>query len=118
MPSYLPVVRLRIVLSPNIAIGPGKASLLEGIRNTGSIAAAGRLMSMSYKRAWLLVETMNRHFAKPLVRATKGGKSGGGAELTSLGNDILKRYRRIEAATARIAARDLVALHRLSISKG
>ena len=70
-----PVFRLRILLGRDIAIGPGKADLLEGIRDTGSIAAAGRRLGMSYKRAWLLVETMNRCFSRPMVEALKGGKA-------------------------------------------
>lgn len=92
--------RLRIVLEPDIAIGPGKADILDGIRKTGSIAAAGRRMGMSYKRAWLLVETMNNCFATPLVEATKGGRAGGGARLTRLGETVLDAYRRMEALTA------------------
>ena len=69
--------RLRIVLEPDIAIGPGKADILEAIRETGSIAAAGRRMGMSYKRAWLLVETMNACFKSPLVEASRGGRARG-----------------------------------------
>ena len=80
----------------DIAIGPGKADLLEGIRDTGSIAAAGRAMKMSYKRAWLLVDTMNACFKEPLVRTSKGGASRGGAELTSLGEDVLERFRAMQ----------------------
>ena len=109
-----PLARLRIVLGHDIAIGPGKADLLEGIRKTGSIAAAGRQMGMSYKRAWMLVETMNGCFRKPLVEAAKGGKSGGGARLTPLGEDVLNRYRRMEAVTARALAHDLAALKRVT----
>jgi molybdate transport system regulatory protein len=107
-----PAARLRIVLGPAIAIGPGKADLLEGIRETGSIAAAGRRMGMSYKRAWLLVETMNGCFTKPLVETAKGGKSGGGARLTQLGEEVLSRYRRMEIATTKAVAGDLDALKR------
>jgi molybdate transport system regulatory protein len=105
-----PVARLRILLGRAIALGPGKADLLEGIRETGSIAAAGRRMNMSYKRAWLLVETMNACFAKPLVHAAKGGKAGGGARLTRLGEEVLARYRRMQTATDRAIARDMAAL--------
>src|SRR3546814_20746579 len=76
--------RLRIVLEPAGAIWPGKADRLQGIKETGSIAAAGRRMGMSYKRAWYLVETMNRCFRSPVVEAAKGGRSGGGAVLTAL----------------------------------
>jgi molybdate transport system regulatory protein len=102
--------RLRIVLQPNIAIGPGKADLLDGIRRTGSIAAAGRGMGMSYKRAWLLVETMNTCFRAALVEAAKGGAHGGGARLTPLGEDVLRRYRRMEAKSAKAIAADMRAL--------
>lgn len=102
--------RLRIVLEPDIAIGPGKADLLEGIRETGSIAGAGRRMGMSYKRAWYLVETMNRCFRRPLVEASKGGRTGGGARLTGLGHEVLARYRRMEALTAQAIEPELAAL--------
>lgn len=96
--------RLRVVLGPEVAIGPGKADILEGIRETGSIAATGRRMKMSYKRAWLMVDSMNRCFSRPLVSAAKGGKRGGGATLTPLGEEVLARYRRMqELAEAAIA---------------
>ena len=104
--------RLRIVLGPDIAIGPGKADLLEGIRETGSIAGAGRAMGMSYKRAWYLVETMNRCFERPLVEASKGGRAGGGASLTKLGREVLARYRRMEALTADAIEPEMAALRR------
>ena len=102
--------RLRIVLEPDIAIGPGKADLLEGIRKTGSIAGAGRAMGMSYKRAWYLVETMNRCFKHPLVEASKGGRTGGGARLTGLGQEVLARYRRMEALTVEAVEPEIAAL--------
>jgi molybdate transport system regulatory protein len=101
-----PVARLRIVLGGDIALGPGKADLMEGIRDSGSIAAAGRRMGMSYKQAWLLIETMNACFAKPLVAAVKGGKRGGGARLTPLGEDVLRRFRRMQASSSRAIAKD------------
>ena len=100
-------VRLRVVLEPDTAIGPGKADLLEGVRETGSIAAAGRRMGMSYKRAWYLLDTMNRCFAAPLVEAAKGGRAGGGAWLTPLGERVLTSYRRMEALTAEAVAAEL-----------
>jgi molybdate transport system regulatory protein len=102
--------RLRIVLEPDIAIGPGKADLLEGIRQTGSIAGAGRAMGMSYKRAWYLVETMNRCFKSPLVEASKGGRAGGGARLTQLGQEVLEHYRRMEMLTAEVIEPEMAAL--------
>src|SRR5262249_13163919 len=76
---------LRVVLRKGVAFGPGKAELLEHIRDTGSIAAAGRRMKMSYTRAWGLVRDMNDDFASSLVRSVKGGSARGGAELTPLG---------------------------------
>jgi molybdate transport system regulatory protein len=72
-------VRLRVVLERDVAIGPGKADLLDAVGATGSISAAARRMGMSYKRAWLLVDTMNRCFRAPLVAAAKGGQAGGSA---------------------------------------
>jgi molybdate transport system regulatory protein len=108
-----PTLRLRILLGRDIAVGPGKADLLEGIRETGSIAAAGRRLGMSYKRAWSLIDTMNGCFSKPLVEAVKGGKSGGGARLTPLGEDVLVRYRRMQRETGRAVARDLASLARV-----
>jgi molybdate transport system regulatory protein len=108
-----PVARLRIILGDDIALGPGKADLMEGIRTTGSIAAAGRRMGMSYKQAWMLVETMNACFVKPLVVAAKGGKAGGGARLTPLGEKVLARFRRMQASSSRTIAKDLAALARV-----
>jgi molybdate transport system regulatory protein len=99
--------QLRILLGSAIAIGPGKADLLEAIARTGSIAAAGRAMGMSYRRAWLLVETMNCSFREPLVGAAKGGRHGGGAALTPAGKQALARYRAMEARAGRLLARDM-----------
>src|SRR5690349_19155102 len=94
--------RIRILLGSSIAIGPGKAALLEAIRETGSIAAAGRRMGMSYRRAWVLAKTMNACFREPLIDAAKGGVGGGGARLTAMGREVLGLYRTMEdhAATA------------------
>jgi len=103
-------LRLRVVLERDIAIGPGKADLLEGIAATGSISAAAARLGMSYKRAWLLVDTMNRCFRTPLVAAAKGGQSGGGAELTALGAEVLDRYRAMERRASKAAVGDLAAL--------
>lgn len=99
--------QLRILLGNAIAIGPGKADLLEGIARTGSIAAAARALGMSYRRAWLLVETMNRSFRTPLVGAAKGGPRGGGAALTPNGAEALARYRRMEARAQRLLSADM-----------
>jgi molybdate transport system regulatory protein len=99
--------RLRILLGSAIAIGPGKAALLEAIAETGSIAAAGRRMGMSYRRAWLLVKTMNACFREPLVDAVKGGPHGGGAQLTKTGRFVLERYRTMESRAAEAVAAEM-----------
>lgn len=97
--------KLRILLGAEIAIGPGKADLLDAVARTGSISAAAREMDMSYRRAWLLVDTMNRCFKRPLVEASKGGSGGGGARITEQGLDVLARYRAMELkAAASVAA--------------
>ncbi len=108
-----PRITLRAVLSSGTAIGPGKADLLQGIDETGSIAAAGRRMGMSYKRAWYLIDTMNQYFSEPLVASTKGGKSGGGAVLTETGKTVLAAYREAEreaSSAAEAALAKLVSL--------
>lgn len=108
--SPFPLLSLRVVLRKGTAFGPGKAELMEHIQATGSIAAAGRLMKMSYTRAWGLVRDMNDDFASPLVRSVKGGAARGGAELTALGAEVLARFRRLESAAQRAATPDLKAL--------
>jgi len=110
MPPTTPYLRLRIVFGKDAMLGPGKAELLEHIRDTGSIAAAGRAMKMSYKRAWMLVETLNTMFREPLVDSTRGGLKGGGAVLTAAGQAVLAQYRRLEAQAAAAAAAEVVAL--------
>ena len=100
-------LHLRVVLEGGIAIGPGRADLLEAIRDQGSISAAGRSLAMSYKRAWDLVEEMNACFAAPLVATSTGGTAGGGSRLTGTGDAVLAAYRRIEAAAAEAASTDL-----------
>jgi molybdate transport system regulatory protein len=104
---------LRVDFGPDRAIGPGKVVLLEAIRDTGSISQAGRTLGMSYRRAWLLVDDMNRCFRKPVVAAQPGGAQGGGAALTAFGQQLIQNYRAIEAeATAAIKPR----LHDLEAS--
>lgn len=88
--------RIRVVFGSHGMIGPGKADLLEQIMRTGSIAAGGRALGMSYKRAWQLVETMNAMFEEPVVVGTRGGAKGGGAVLTQTGNRVLEAYRALE----------------------
>ena len=105
--------RIRLLIGDIVALGPGKARLLEAVDQTGSIAAAARAMDMSYRRAWLLVDAMNNDFVEPLVERSTGGCGGGGAGLTALGVDVLDRYRRIEAVATAAAAEELTAFSTL-----
>jgi molybdate transport system regulatory protein len=107
-------IRLRLIFGGGQAFGPGKADLLQGITELGSIAAAGRSMRMSYKRAWQLVDDLNKSFSAPLVRASKGGGNGGGAELTPQGKKALALYREIERKTQRHAASEIKRLRVLA----
>lgn len=100
-------LRIRILLAAGEPFGPGKAELLEAIRDSGSIAAAGRRMGMSYQRAWDLVAAMNAHFREPVVAPAKGGARGGGTALTPFGVEILAAYREIEALAAEATAERL-----------
>ena len=109
-----PGIKLRIALNPDTLLGPGKAALLEAIDETGSIAAAGRRMGMSYKRAWYLIDTMNAYFRETLVVSVKGGNSRGGASLTPTGRAVLDAYRRMERKAEAAVARDLAKLAALA----
>lgn len=90
-------------------LGPGKVALLERIDSTGSISAAGRELGMSYKRAWDLVDSLNRTFREPAVATRLGGTQGGGAALTPFGRALVARYRGMEAAVREAVAGDVAA---------
>ncbi len=87
---------LRLDFANGSQIGPGKIRLLEAIADTGSIAAAGRSMGMSYRRAWLLVDQINRAFTQPAVTGQTGGSGGGGTALTDWGRELVALYRQVE----------------------
>jgi molybdate transport system regulatory protein len=106
----IPHLSLRIDLDAEERIGPGKIQLLEHIRDFGSISAAGRAMDMSYKRAWDLVEEINRICGHAAVARQTGGKNGGGAMLTPFGTSLVARYRKIERDAARAVRKELQAL--------
>ena len=108
--STLARLSIRIDLDGGCRIGPGKVRLLELIEATGSISAAGRAMAMSYRRAWLLIESLNTSFREPVVAAQSGGRHGGGARLTAFGRDLVVRYRAIEREAAAGADRHLRAI--------
>jgi len=100
-------IKIHIPFGDVSAIGPGKADLLEAIHANGSISAGARHMGMSYKRAWDLVDTMNRSFRQPLVVTATGGSQGGGAQITEFGFEVLRRYRDIEAKADQAISEDI-----------
>lgn len=107
------VPKIRILVGAVVAIGPGKADLLQAIGRGGSISAAAREMGMSYRRAWLLVEDMNKAFRRPVVDTLTGGDGGGGARLTELGEQVVRRYRAMETKAASAVAADLRSFSRM-----
>ena len=106
----MPSLSLRIDFDPQGRLGPGKVTLLEKIAESGSISAGARAMNMSYKHAWDLIEEMNVLFGRPLVSTQTGGKDGGGACLTPMGQAVVTRFRAIEHAAAKAARAQMEAL--------
>jgi molybdate transport system regulatory protein len=102
--------RMRILHEDTIALGPGKVSLLEAVRDCGSISAAARSLNMSYRRAWLLMDELNRALKSPATVSEHGGQSGGGSTLTPVGEEIIRLYRGIEARAAAACAPEIEAL--------
>lgn len=100
-------IKIRIPYGELSAMGPGKADLLDAIESSGSISAAARNLGMSYKRAWDLVDTMNRCFSQPLVSTTTGGSHGGGAQVTEFGHKVLRHYRALIAKAEQSVAAEL-----------
>ena len=99
--------RLRVTRGDEIAIGPGKIALLEAVRDHGSITEAARQIGMSYRRAWMLLDEVNRMMKKPATVSAHGGQSGGGSVLTPEGEEIIRLYREIEAQAERACAQQI-----------
>jgi len=112
VPAAAHRLSIRVDLASGARIGPGKVALLEEIGRSGSISAAGRALRMSYRRAWELVEDLNRHLGITVVATAAGGSGGGGARLTEAGRAIVNVYRALEAAAAATAQEHLAALER------
>jgi molybdate transport system regulatory protein len=108
------LIRPRIYLCPNLIVGPGKIELLKAVRDTGSISAAARKLGMSYKRAWYLLDTLKKGFHQPVFEASPGGRGGGGARLTALGETLIASYTAITEACAAAADPQLAALAALT----
>ena len=102
--------RMRIMKGETIAIGPGKISLLEAVRKHGSISAAARSLDMSYRRAWLLIDELNRSLQSPATISEQGGQSGGGCMLTPVGERIVRLYRDVEAQAQAACAEQIGSL--------
>lgn len=102
--------RMRVTMGDVIAIGPGKIALVEAISETGSITAAAKSLDMSYRRAWLLLDELNRALKKPAVDSAKGGQHGGGSAVTDTGQQLIALYRRIEQTAASACQADLAKL--------
>jgi molybdate transport system regulatory protein len=103
----MPIVRFRIDFATGSYVGPGKIELLEAIRDSGSLSQAARNISMSYRRAWLLLESLNASFREPVTVATTGGRGGGGVTVSEFGLSLIKRYRELEKDIATLAVRRL-----------
>src|SRR5262245_36431639 len=108
------VLRPRVCIGESITIGPGKIDLLKQVEATRSISAAARVLGMSYKHAWSLIDSLRQGFGRPVVATATGGKGGGGAALTELGTELVKRYGAIEACVRLRARAELEALRRLA----
>jgi molybdate transport system regulatory protein len=111
--SVSPVPRLRVLMGSYTAMGPGRADLLEAIDRTGSISGAAKEMQMSYRRAWVLLESTNAAFVEPLVLTSAGGSGGGGATLTDFGRGVLERYREMERKAADAVSSDFAIFSKL-----
>ncbi len=102
-----PAIRFRIDFAENNNLGPGKIALLEAVQATGSISDAARTLKMSYRRAWLLISSLNAAFDEPATVAVTGGKGGGGARVTAFGAGLITLYRSLETEIAQLAAHRL-----------
>jgi len=101
--AFTCAVRIRVDLSPECSIGPGKVSLLEAIEREGSLSVAARSIDMSYRRAWNLLDDLNQSFTEPVVSTSTGGLQGGGARLTEFGRELAKAFRALERAARPLA---------------
>ena len=105
-----PIVRFRIDFAEHSSIGPGKIRLLEAIRDSGSLSQGARSIGMSYRRAWLLVESLRQSFREPVTVSSTGGKEGGGMMVTEFGDSLIESYRRLERDLAALTARNFHAI--------
>jgi molybdate transport system regulatory protein len=105
--AMTPVIRIRIDFAENVHVGPGKIALLEAIKSTGSISDAARSLGMSYRRAWMLIDSLKQGFSEAVTVSSTGGAGGGGARLTSFGVSLIRQYRTLEREVGRLGAHRL-----------
>jgi molybdate transport system regulatory protein len=103
----IPIIRIRIDFTDNVNLGPGKIALLEAIKSSGSISDAARSLGMSYRRAWMLINSLKQGFSEAVTVSSTGGKGGGGARVTAFGNSLIKQFRLLEREIARLGAQRL-----------
>jgi molybdate transport system regulatory protein len=102
-----PMIRIRIDFAENVNVGPGKIALLEAIKSTGSISDAARTLGMSYRRAWMLINSLKQGFSEAVSVSSTGGAGGGGARITTFGSNLIKQYRALEREVGRLGAQRL-----------
>jgi len=112
------MVRFRVDFSEACSLGPGKIELLESIQRTGSLRQAAQALGMSYRRAWLLLDGLNRSFSEPASTASIGGQGGGGVTLTPFGHEIIRAYRAAAEAVESVAHRELDGIAAKAVSGG
>lgn len=98
-----PAIRIRIDFSDNVNVGPGKIALLEAVKSSGSISDAARSLGMSYRRAWMLINSLKQGFSEAVTVSSTGGKGGGGARVTPFGMNLIKQFRLLEREAGRLA---------------
>jgi molybdate transport system regulatory protein len=108
------LIRPRVYLGDGVSIGPGKIELLRAIAETHSITAAAKALHIPYKRAWILIDSLNQGFGHPVVETAAGGKGGGGSRLTTLGEQLVACYRALEERINSAAAEELAAIQALA----
>ncbi|HEX3913277.1 MAG TPA: LysR family transcriptional regulator [Steroidobacteraceae bacterium] len=102
-----PAIRIRIDFTDEVNLGPGKIALLEAIKTTGSISDAARALGMSYRRAWMLINSLKQGFSETITVASTGGKGGGGVRITAFGSSLIKQFRLLEREIGKLGAQRL-----------
>jgi molybdate transport system regulatory protein len=111
-----PMVRFRVDFTPACSLGPGKIDLLESIQRTGSLRQAAQALGMSYRRAWLLLDGLNRSFSEPASTSSIGGQGGGGVTLTPFGLEIIRCYRAAAQTIESVAKQELESIAAKAVS--